>query len=192
MPHRYRNIAISGQIAVGSTSLAKALSQKLGWPFHDGSQIFRDISTQAGFDLEKQVNEAISSRSDQIDIQVDQKTIQIIQSSKKVVVASKLVGFLSRDIKHTFKILVTAPLDIRIKRYSQDGGYPPEQAKQLIELREQEDYKKWSRLYDSHDFFNPQYFNLVLDSSKLSIEQEVAKILESLSNSSLRSGNNHW
>lgn len=180
MLYRYQNIAVSGQIAVGSTSLSKALCQKLSWPLREGNQIFRDISMQMGFDLEKNPHEAITDRSDQIDLHVDNETASILEKQSSIVVCSKLAGFLSRDIKHTFRILVSAPLDTRIQRYSQDRGHKIEEAQRLIELREIEDHKKFSRLYGEHDFFNHKYFNLILDSSKLSIEEEAEKVLEVL------------
>jgi cytidylate kinase len=40
----FKNIAISGRVATGVSTLAKQLSQVLGWPLRDASQIFRDIS----------------------------------------------------------------------------------------------------------------------------------------------------
>lgn len=176
MAYRYRNIAISGQIAVGSTSLAKALSQKLSWSLREGNQIFRDISMQMGFDLEK----SPQKYSDETDIHVDSETTFILKKQSNIVVCSKLAGFLSRNITHTLKILVIAPLGVRIQRYSQDRGYHPAEAEKLIELREAEDHKKFSRLYEQHDFFDSKYFNLVLDSSKLSISEEVSQVLKVL------------
>lgn len=176
MARKYQNIAVSGRIAVGATSLAKSLSQKLSWPLRESNQIFRDISMQMGFDLEKNPQKY----GDDVDIQVDKESISTLKSPSPVIVCSKLAGFLSRDINHTFRILITAPLDIRIKRYSIDRGHSLTEAERLIKLREQEDYKKWSRLYGNHDFFNPQYFNLILDSSKLSVTEEVTQVFKVL------------
>lgn len=178
MAHRYQNIAVSGRIAVGSTSLAKALSQKLSWSLREGNQIFRDISAQMGFDLEKNPQKY----GNEIDIQVDNDTISILKSLSPVVVCSKLACFLSRDIAHTLKVLVIAPLDIRVQRYSQDRGYKIAEAQRLIDLREQEDQKKFVRLYGQRDFFDPEYFNLIIDSSKLSISAEVKKVLQFTAN----------
>lgn len=182
MPNRfkYQNIAVSGRIAVGSTSLVKALSQKLGWNLREGNQIFRDISMQMGFDLEKNIQEAITDRSDQIDLHVDRETTSILEKQSNIVVCSKLAGFLSRDIIHAFKILVTAPPDVRIQRYSRDRGHAMAEAERLIKLREEEDNIKFSRLYGRHNFFDHKYFNLILNSSKLSIEEEAEKVLEVL------------
>lgn len=178
MSHSYQNIAVSGQIAVGSTSLAKALSQKLSWSLREGNQIFRDISAQMGFDLEKNPQKY----GDQVDIQVDNDTISILKSLSPVVVCSKLACFLSSDIAHTFKVLVTAPFDIRVQRYSQDRGYKIDESQKLINLREQEDQKKFVRLYGDRDFFAPKIFNLVLDSSKLSISEEVSSVIQQFNN----------
>lgn len=176
----FKNIAVSGRIGSGTSTLTKQLSQTLGWPLRDASQIFRDVTAQMGFNLEVDITQAIENRSDQIDKEVDQKTLEVLNSNSSIIVTSKLAGFLSRDIKHTFHVLITCPQEERIRRYSVSRGYSVDKAKQLLILREKLDREKWSRLYGNHDFFHPNYFQLVLDSSRLSLQAEVKHILNHL------------
>lgn len=171
----YVNIALSGQIGVGGTSLAKVLSQQLGWPLRDGSQIFRDISMHLGHDLEQSPQQY----DDAVDRKVDEETRALLQTNQHSVVASKLAGFLSRDLRHTFRILVTCPLQERIKRYAKDRGHQGADARKLLLLREQKDQEKWERLYGPNDFFDPSFFHLVLDSGTLSVEEEVQRVVDS-------------
>ena len=175
-----KNIAVSGRIAVGSSSLAKALSLSLGWQLRDASQIFRDVTAQMGFNLEIDIDKAIGDRDDQIDREVDKKTIELLSGSNKIVTTSKLAGFLSREIDSVFRVLASCPLKERIRRYSKDRSYPLDRAKQLLESREMTDQAKWERLYGSHDFFDPKIFHLVVDSGKLSVEEEVELVLRHL------------
>jgi cytidylate kinase len=149
------------------------LSQTLGWPLRDASQIFRDISMQAGHDLEKSPQQYAA----EIDKQVDDKTLAVLKENHRLVVTSKLVGFLSRDVKHTLRVLITCPTEERIRRYARSRGHSLLQAKELMILRENKDQEKWRRLYGDHDFFNPKYFQLALDSSLLSPQGEVEQIL---------------
>ncbi len=176
----FKNIAVSGRIGSGTSTLAKQLSQALGWPLRDASQIFRDISAQIGFNLESDVNQAVENRDDLIDKEVDDKTLAVLKENHHVVVTSKLAGFLSREVKHTLRVLITCPEDERIRRYAQSRGYSLDKAKELLILREKLDHQKWSRLYGQHDFFDPQYFQLTLDSSHLSPVDEVRQILSFL------------
>lgn len=172
----FRNIAVSGRIAVGASTLAKQLSQTLGWPLRDASQIFRDISAQSCFDLEKNPQKY----ADDIDSQVDNETISNLKSLSHLVVASKLAGFLSRDIPHVYRVLVTCPLQDRVQRYSRDRGYVLAEARRLLFLREREDRKKWGRLYGHRDFFDPSFFHVTLNSGKFSVEEEIQEILRFL------------
>ena len=172
----FKNAAISGRVAVGSTTLAKSLSSKLNWPLREGNQIFRDISMQMGFDLEKNPQKY----GDEVDLHVDGETAAILKNQSNIIVCSKLAAFLSRGISETFKVLVVAPWEIRVKRYSLDRGYKLDEADKLIQLREREDQQKFSRLYGDRDFFNQSFFDLVLDSNQLTVEQEVEKILSGL------------
>lgn len=172
----FKNIAVSGRIGVGTSTLAKQLSQSLGWPLRDASQIFRDISMQSGFDLEKNPQKYAS----EIDLQVDNQTVSALKSLSASVITAKLAGFLSHSISHTLRVLITCPQPERIRRYAQSRGYPLDKAKQLLILREKLDDQKWRRLYGNHDFFSPEYFQLILDSGRLSPQDEISQILSQL------------
>lgn len=176
----FRSIAISGRIAVGSSSLAKALSLRLGWKLRDAGQIFRDVTAQAGFNLEVDVDKAIGDRDDQIDKEVDRKTVEIFTQGYDSVVTSKLAGFLGREAEGVLRVLVICPINDRITRYSKDRGYSAGEAKKLLEEREEKDREKWERMYGTHDFFDPKIFHLVIDSGKLRVEEEVDLILRHL------------
>lgn len=172
----FKNIAVSGRIGAGTSTLAKQLSQTLGWPLRDASQVFRDISMQRGSDLEKSPQQY----SDEIDKQVDDKTLAVLKENPQVVVTSKLAGFLSRNLKHALRVLITCPQEERIRRYAKSRGHPVDEAKQLLILREKLDQEKWQQLYGKYDFFSPEYFQLVLDSSRLSPQDEIKQILAHL------------
>jgi len=176
----FQNIAVSGRIAVGASTLAKTLTQKLGWPLRDASQIFRDVTAQMGFNLETDVSQAVENRDDLIDKEVDDKTLAVLKENHHVVVTSKLAGFLSQDISHTFRILIICPQEKRIHRYAASRGYSPDKAKELLILRERLDQQKWERLYGKQDFFAPANFHLVIDSGRLSLEEEVELVLRHL------------
>lgn len=172
----FKNIAISGRIAAGSSSLARALSEKLGWNLRDGGQIFRDISQQRGFDLEKQPQQY----GDDVDRMVDEETRRLLRDESDIVVTSKLAGFLSRDLDTTLRVLLTCPLEVRIQRYAAHRGYGKTEAMRFISLRELEDQEKFSRLYGTLDFFDPLLFQLVLQSDRQSVENEISSVLQFL------------
>lgn len=170
----FRNIAISGRIAAGSSSLARALSEKLGWNLRDGGQIFRDISQQRGFDLEKQPQQY----GGEVDRLVDRESRRLLEKKSHFIVTSKLAGFLSRDLPGTLRVLLVCPVEVRIQRYAAHRGYSEKEARRLIALREREDQEKFSRLYGNHDFFDPEIFQIVLQSNRQSVNEEMKKILE--------------
>ena len=177
---KFKNIAVSGRIGAGTSTLVKQLSQTLGWPLRDASQIFRDVTAQMGFNLEIDIDKAIGNRNDQIDREVDKKTLETLSGNNKIIVTSKLAGFLSCDISHALRILIACPVEKRIRRYAVSRGYFIDKAKELLILREKLDQEKWSRLYGHHDFLNPRYFQLVLDSTVMTPEEEVELILRHL------------
>lgn len=172
----FKNIAISGRPVSGSTSLAKTLAAKLGWPLRDASQMFRGISKQMGFNLE----EDPQKYGNEIDLKVDRETTAVLTSQSLVVVASKLAGFLSRNSSLTFRVLVICPFSVRVNRCAQSRGYDLVTARRLLRTREKMDQEKWEKLYGRHDFFDHKMFHLILDAGKLSIEEEAKKVVEQM------------
>lgn len=177
----FRNIAVSGRIACGSTTLGRALADQLHWQLREGGQIFRDIMKREGFDLEKHPEK----RSDDIDVLVDKETRLLLLSPASSVVNADLAGFLSRDIPHTLRVLLVCPFDIQAKRYMERGGYGLDEAKRLLVLRERVDQERFERLYGSNDFFGPSLFHLVLDSGALSIDGEISEVMKALAANSV-------
>ncbi len=111
---KYKNIAISGKnIASGSTTLANKLTKKLGWKFYSAGEMFRQYCNEKGWPIER-----YKDVPDRVDIEVDEKAKKILETKEKIIYEGWLVGWISRDISHVFKILCTAPLKTRIKRFA--------------------------------------------------------------------------
>lgn len=81
-------------------------------------------------------------------------------------------------------VFVTADLDIRAERNLSSPKYKDKtiiEIKNILYGRERDELKMGKELYGSdYDFRNPEYYHLVLNSGKLSVNEEVGQINQAL------------
>jgi CMP/dCMP kinase len=177
-----RNITISGRIASGATTLAQHLSQRLGWELLDGGKLFRAFTNDHGY---------ASERSDQFDLDYEEKIKKILRDEEHHIIQSHLAGFDAQDITGVFKILVICEdetgedkADIRIDRLANRDAFPVEQAKQEVFEREEQNLKKWRRLYAKDDpqwvYWDEKYYDLVVNTFTHNQEESLKLVMKKM------------
>lgn len=156
---KYRNITISGRAASGATTLSKSLAEKLGWKLINGGELYREYAQKNGIPLEKTTLSA-----DKYHLQLDNFIKDKLQNENQLVIESWLAGFDAREISGVFKVLVTCSDDaVRVDRLVNRDKITIEEAKRHLKTREEENLKKWEKLYQTHDFWSPNLYDLVID-----------------------------
>lgn len=79
-------------------------------------------------------------------------------------------------------VFITADLDIRAQRAKDSGRYQTfEQARQTLQEREQREFERGREFFwhidPTYDYRDPKHYDLVLDTGKLTVQQEVDQIL---------------
>ncbi|HVA96803.1 MAG TPA: hypothetical protein VND99_04060 [Candidatus Acidoferrales bacterium] len=177
-----RNITISGRIASGATTLAQHLSSHLGWEILDGGKLFRAFTHDHGY---------ADERSDQFDLDYEEKIKKILRNEEHHIIQSHLAGFDAQGIEGVFKILVICDdvngedkADIRIDRLANRDAFPVEQAKQEVIAREEQNLKKWRRLYADDNpewvYWDEKYYDLVVNTFTHNQEESMKLVLEKL------------
>ncbi|MBI3384615.1 cytidylate kinase family protein [Candidatus Gottesmanbacteria bacterium] len=173
---KYPNITISGLVCTGTTTLSKLLSEKLGWERHSTGELFRKYCLEHNLPLEE-----TSLRPDSITLEIDSLVKEKLQQEKNLIMEGWLTGFLARDLKDVFKILLVCNDALRIDRLVNRDNLTVEEAKEEIEVRERENLKKWTRIYGVSDFWEPKYYDLTIDTYENSKEEALNKTLAALS-----------
>ena len=178
-----RNITVSGRIASGATTLARHIAQHLGWDVMDGGKIFRALTNDHGY---------AKDRSDQFDLDYEDKIKHILQNEKHHVIQSHLAGFDAEGIEGVLRILVVCEdesgvdkADIRIDRLANRDSFPVEQAKQEVLDREEQNLKKWRRLYADNDedwvYWDRKYYDLVVNTFTHNQEESLKLVVDKMS-----------
>lgn len=181
-----RNIAISGRIGAGATTLATRLARVLGWKMLDGGKILRKINQEAGLSVIQS-----NKRPDHFDLEYEEKIKRILREEKQQIIQSHLAGFDAQGIKNVFKILIICEdeegndkKDVRVDRLVNREGMSVEKAKEEVVLREERDLAKWRRLYAKNDlnwvYWDKKYYDLVINTYSHSQEETLKIALEGI------------
>lgn len=182
-----RIVTVSGRIASGSTTLARKISERLGWKHMEGGEIFWE-NVRGKLKLSpKDTN----LRPDTEDKLFDDSLRKILKEEKGIVLETKLAGYFARDIKDVFKILVlcddaegTDQTQIRIDRLVNREQMSMLEAKTEVLEREKNDVEKWRRLYAKNDpewnYWNDEYYDIVINSFFHDPEESLNMAIEAI------------
>ena len=158
----YRVITISGRVASGATTLSCGLKEVLNWRLFNGGEIYRQYARENGIPLER-----TDLSRDDYHLKLDEYIKKKLTSGKNIIVESWLAGFDAQGIKGVYKIFVNCSSNaLRVDRIVNRDKLTIDQAKEHLKIREEENLKKWERLYRTRDFWNPGLYDLVIDTYK--------------------------
>lgn len=172
-----RAITISGEVATGKSSLADAVIASLpGWRRVNTGQRFRDFSAARGMSIQQ-----VSLLPDEVHKAFDDSQRKLLEKETDIVVEGRLSGWLARGLDDVLKIYCYAPLDVRAERYMRREKVDQAQAVADIEYRDSRDVEKYKRIYGVPDYRAPEFYNLLVDTSKYTppeLAQQVVKALQ--------------
>lgn len=185
MTLKYDNITISGGSGVGTSTLAKNLKPYLetqGWTFFSGGEFMRQYAIEHGlFSKDNKGHHNAEVYSDDFDKEIDFGMQKTLKEKKHQVMEAWLAGFFAKDIPTTLRVLLTCSNEaIRIDRIVNRDKVTIDEAKKLIKEREETNIKKWKRLYGDYDFFDPQYYHLIVDTYSSGPMETTGMVLDAL------------
>ena len=169
-------IIISGFHGTGKSTIGKLIAEKLGINYHSTGQVFRELAQEMNMTL-KEFSTHVENNPE-FDKELDNKIIEIAQKGN-IVIDSQLSGYILKSIAD-FKILLTCPLETRVKRMTErDNTSYIEKFKETT-LREKSEFERFKRLYDI-DLSDQEeidlIYDLVIDTEKLTVEEILEQIL---------------
>lgn len=172
----YKKIAISGLICTGKTSLFWGLQEKLIWPTFSASQFFRDYSRTHHLLLEK-----AEEQSETLTRKVDHRMAEMLKGSGNILIEGWMAGIMADNYPDVLKILLTCQDQVRIKRFAAREKISEKEAAFHIREREKNLFKILAKIYHRNDFVNPQNYNLVIDTTTISVDMLVRQVLTKVS-----------
>ena len=175
---KYRNIAISGKYATGTTTLSKNLVKSLGWKHINVGDI------QRKYDREHNINENMQgalSRPDDHEKEIDDMTKKILSIDSNLIYEAWLAGFMAKSIPDVLKVLLICSNEgVRIDRVVNRDRLSVDEAKKYIKQREEENLTKWKKLYGDYDFWDEKNFDVIIDTYSSGPMETLGKVLDKL------------
>jgi predicted cytidylate kinase len=176
--NNYKIITISGKIASGTTTLAKNLARILKWEYFNAGDIQRQYDRLHHIHENKQ---GAASRPDEHERQIDAFTKKMLTEKTNLIYEAWLAGFMAQGIDKILKVLVICSNEaLRIDRVVNRENISVEEAKIWIKNREEENISKWKKLYGNYDFWDPKYYDLIIDTYSSGRMETVGKVLDKI------------
>ena len=184
---KFQNITVSGIIATGTSTLAQNLVSVLNWQYINIGSLQREFDRTHNIEENKQ---GAASRSDAHEQEMEEMTKQKLTNEKGLVYEAWLSGFVAREIPGILKVLtICSEESIRIDRVVNRDNLSVEQAKNWIKQRENENISKWQKLYGNYDFWDPKYYDIVVDTYSSGPIETLGKVLDKLGYNGSLNGN---
>lgn len=177
----YKSIVISGQIAAGTTTAAKSISEKLNLPYHSAGDFFRKYMLEHKIPLH-----AKDKIPDDLEQKIDQSLSDLTDSPAGVIIDAHYAGYFNREKPEVLKVLLTCDQDERIKRATSRVHTHTETADD-IKKREEGLDAKFRKLYANENFLDPKFFDLIIDTTNTRAEDVVEQIVKKWSLSTMSS-----
>lgn len=170
----YKSIAISGQIAAGTSTAAKSAAEKLYLKYESAGDFFRKYMIDHNIPLHDK-----EQIPDELDREIDEKLTNLAISGGYSIDAH-YIGFFTKNDPEILKVLLTCEDQQRYKR-AQARTHTHLESDEDIKMRELGLDKKFRKLYANENFLDPKFFDLVIDTTGKSKENVADQIVKSFS-----------
>lgn len=182
---RYSSIAISGPPGAGRSTLLRNLKpivEPWGWQTFSGGDWARKFAIENGkHPASDPRHHKATDYGDEVDYQIDTAMREKLSDTKAhYVVESWIAGWNMRGLPHVLKILLQCDDALRIDRLVNRENLTVEEAKAHIQERQEANFSKWKRMYNVTDFWDPKYYDLVIDTYSNGPNQTLEFVLSKL------------
>ena len=175
-------ITISGALGSGKTTVGKLLAKKLGYEYYSMGNVMGDMAKERGITLDEFGK--ICEKDRNMDKEIDAHQILIGKTKNNFVMDSRLAFHF---IPQSVKVCLMADEDIRVHRtwYDKTNDRSDEKKvgtiedkKQTMRERRESEKVRYKKFYGIEDFTDSKHYDLIIDTSHITIEQVVNTILE--------------
>lgn len=185
IPLKYASVAISGRPGAGRSTLLQNLKpylNKLHWEFFSGGDWARQYAIENGkHDASDPTHHKATDYGEDIDHKIDlAMRKKLSDPSNHLAVESWIAGWNMRGLKHVLKVLLMCDDSLRIDRIVNRDNLSVKQAKAHLRERESANLGKWKRMYGISDFWDPKYYDLIINTYSHGPQETLALVLQAL------------
>jgi len=172
-----RIITLAGLAGTGKSALCKALQNELGWKKYSAGDLLRQIAEERGMTI-NEIDEA-ARHDPQYDRALDVRTEELGKNEQDFVIDGRLAW---KFIPHSLKVNMTCDEEVRLARVAHRDGISLETARERTMHREQAITERFKKYYGIDNFLDPKNFDLILDTTNMTVEEELELVLKRIRN----------
>ncbi len=172
-------IAIAGPSGSGKTTTAEMLAKALKFRSIDTGQIFRKMAEECGMDVIEFGQH--TEKNPEIDRELDERLINVVKRSRNgIIIQGRMAAWMcdKYDIP-ALKVWINANAQVRAKRVSQRENKPYRETLSKLAKRDRENRARYLKTYGL-DLNDLSIYDVVIDTSDLSVEQVAASLIKKL------------
>lgn len=171
----YTKITISGKICTGKSSVFRQLQKKLNWPTFSSGAYFREYAKTHDLGLN-----SAEEQNKKLTMEVDMMVKKKLSEPGNLLLDAWLGGVLAQNAKGVLKVLLVADDKVRYKRFSEREKTTLSQAQTEVTSRDNSWFEKVSKIHKRSDFFDTKNYDMIIDTSHISIATITRTILKKL------------
>lgn len=182
---KYASVAISGRPGAGRSTLLNNLTpflEPLGWKFFSGGDWARQFAIESGkHKADDPKHHKATDYGDDVDHKIDAAMREkLTDTGTHMAIESWIAGWNMRGLKHVLKVLLMCDDALRIDRVVNRDNLTVDEAKRHIRDREESNIGKWKRMYGVIDFWDPKYYDLVINTYSSGPKETLNLVLQAL------------
>jgi len=151
------------------------MQEQLIWPTFSASQFFRDYAKRHSLSLE-----SAEEQNDRLTKKVDLRMQQMLQGKGNLIVEGWMAGIMGENNPEVLRVLLTCDDEVRIKRFAAREKVSLTEAMENVKAREKNLFSVLESIYHRNDFTEPKNYNFVVDTTSLTPQALVQKVLDKL------------
>ncbi len=175
-------ITIGGNVGAGKTTLAARLAETLGYEELYMGGLFREIAAERGMTIEAFY--ADLKNDPKLEQSVDERQAKLMREKDNLVIQGRVAWFFSKGSLFTvFNVFLAVDPVVgaeRSGRRPENVGRPIQEVKLANAVRAQQEVERYRKLYGINNFLDPGHYDYVLDTSRLTEDEVLAKIVEKI------------